>query len=46
MIFAAWLAEAGVLKALGRVDESKAAACEALQLRPGAAAARALSEGG
>jgi tetratricopeptide (TPR) repeat protein len=44
-LFAAWLAEARVLKALGRVDESQAAAREALQLRPGDEAARALIEG-
>ena len=39
-LFDAWMAEAGVLKALGRLDESKAAAREALQLRPEDEAAR------
>ena len=33
-LFDAWLSEARVLKALGRTDESRAAAREALQLRP------------
>ena len=45
-LFDAWMAEAGVLKALGRVEDSKTAAREALQLRPGDKAARVLSEGG
>jgi tetratricopeptide (TPR) repeat protein len=39
-LFDAWMAEAGVLKALGRVEESKTAAREALQLRPGDEVAR------
>jgi hypothetical protein len=34
------MAEAGALKALGRVEESKTAAREALQLRPGDEVAR------
>ena len=45
-LFDAWMAEAGVLKALGRLEDSKTAAREALQLRPGDKAARVLSEGG
>ena len=39
-LFDAWMAEAGALKALGRVEESKTAAREALQLRPGDEVAR------
>ena len=39
-LFDAWMAEAGVLKALGRVEDSKTAAREALQLRPGDEVAR------
>ncbi|NBQ13842.1 MAG: tetratricopeptide repeat protein [Proteobacteria bacterium] len=39
-LFDAWMSEAAVLKALDRLDESKAAAREALQLRPGDEAAR------
>ena len=39
-LFDAWMAEAGVLKALGRLEDSKTAAREALQLRPGDEVAR------
>ena len=39
-LFDAWMAEAAVLKALDRLEESKAAAREALQLRPEDEAAR------
>jgi tetratricopeptide (TPR) repeat protein len=39
-LFDAWMAEAGALKALGRAEESKTAAREALQLRPGDEVAR------
>jgi tetratricopeptide (TPR) repeat protein len=44
-MFDAWIAEASVFKALGRMEEAKAAALEALQLRPGDETAKKLSEG-
>ena len=42
--FDAWMAESAVLKAMGRVEDSSAAARKAQQLRPDDAAAKALSE--
>ena len=44
-LFDAWMSEARVLKALGRADDSRGAAREALQLRPDDETAKAMSGG-
>jgi tetratricopeptide (TPR) repeat protein len=44
-LFEAWMSEARVLKALGRTDEARAAAREALQLRPDDEGAKAMVGG-
>jgi tetratricopeptide (TPR) repeat protein len=44
-LFEAWMSEARVLKALGRADEARAAAREALQLRPDDEGAKAMVGG-